>query len=287
MDKDGSSRCRALPHPDAASNPCRRVQLMLVYAVLAVACTPSVDSAAPGIEGQLVDLTHVFDENTVYWPTDTRGFQLETLASGVSAGGFYYAANAFCTAEHGGTHMDAPKHFNESGRAVDELPLESLVGSAVVVDISEQAAADSDYRLSLADLAAYEEQHGRIPQQAIVLLRTGWGSRWPDARAYLGDDTPGDASKLTFPSFGEEAVKFLLEERNVKAIGIDTASIDYGRSSDFPVHRLLAAQQRYGLENLANLEQLPPSGFTVIALPMKIGGGSGGPVRVVAMLPAG
>jgi kynurenine formamidase len=138
--------------------------------------------------------------------------------------------------------------------------------------------------LTLAAVEAHEARHGAIPQGAIVLLRTGWSAHWPDVRAYLGDDTPGDASKLSFPSYGEEAAKFLIDERAVPVLGIDTASIDYGRSTDFPVHRIAAARQVVGLENLTNLEALPSADFTVIALPMKIGGGSGGPVRVIAML---
>jgi kynurenine formamidase len=252
--------------------------------LLVTACSPGTDIAKPQTDRKLIDLTHNFDENTVYWPTDTRGFQLESLASGQTDGGFYYSANAFCTAEHGGTHIDAPIHFSEDGLAVNEVPLDNLVGPAVVIDVSNEAAGNPDYRLTLAAVEAHEARHGAIPQGAIVLLKTGWSARWPDVRAYLGDDTPGDASKLSFPSYGEEAAKFLIDERAVPVLGIDTASIDYGRSTDFPVHRIAAAKQVVGLENLTNLEALPAAGSTVIALPMKIAGGSGGPVRVIAIL---
>jgi kynurenine formamidase len=257
---------------------------------LVTACSPGADIAEfadiakPQTDRKLIDLTHNFDENTVYWPTDTRGFQLERLASGFTDGGFFYSANALCTAEHGGTHIDAPIHFSEDGLAVNEVPLENLVGPAVVIDVSNQAAVNPDYRLALADVEAHEVRYGTIPRGAIVLLKTGWSARWPDVRAYLGDDTPGDASKLSFPSYGEEAAKFLIDERSVPVLGIDTASIDYGRSTDFPVHRIAAAKQVVGLENLTNLEALPAAGSTVIALPMKIAGGSGGPVRVIAIL---
>lgn len=251
------------------------------------ACSPGATAPAPIEAMRIVDLTHDFDDDTVYWPTDTRGFQLEQLASGQTQGGWFYSANAFCTAEHGGTHMDAPIHFSEDGLAVNEVPLSDLVGPAVVIDVSEEAADNPDYRLTLATVAAHEARYGRIPEAAIVLLRTGWSERWPDVRAYLGDDTPGDASKLSFPSYGEEAAQFLIDERGVRALGVDTASIDYGRASDFPVHRIAAAKQVSGLENLTNLETLPAAGFTVIALPMKIVGGSGGPVRVIAMLEGG
>ena len=261
----------------------RQILFLLTASLLLAgpACSPGSNVSTPA---RIVDLTHDFDENTVYWPTDTRGFQLARLASGHTDGGWFYSANTFCTAEHGGTHIDAPIHFSEDGLPVDEVPLENLVGSAVVIDVSAQAAGNPDYRLTLADVENHEAQYGSIPRGAIVLLRTGWSSRWPDVRAYLGDDAPGDASNLSFPSYGEAAAQFLMDARGVPALGVDTASIDYGRSTDFPVHRIAAARQVSGLENLANLESLPATGFTVIALPMKIAGGSGGPVRAIAML---
>jgi kynurenine formamidase len=249
-----------------------------------MAWSPGSNAQEPIDELQIVDLSHDFGDDTVYWPTDTKGFQLEQLASGKTEGGWFYSANAFCTAEHGGTHIDAPIHFSEHGRAVNDVPLSDLVGPAVVIDVSEKAAEDPDYRLTLDAVEAHEARHGAIPEAAIVLLRTGWSARWPDVRAYLGDDTPGDASKLSFPSYGEEAARFLVDERGVRALGVDTASLDYGHSSDFPVHRIAAAKQVSGLENLTNLDALPAAGFTVIALPMKIAGGSGGPVRVIALL---
>jgi len=118
-----------------------------------------------------------------------------------------------------------------------------------------------------------------------VLLRTGWDRRWPDRKAYLGDDTPGDATRLHFPSFGAEAARFLIEQRNVGAIGVDVASIDYGQSKDFQVHRIAAAHNVVGFENLRALDALPPTGALLVALPMKIENGSGGPLRAIAMVP--
>jgi kynurenine formamidase len=245
------------------------------------AAGPAIDLSAY----RLVDLTYPFDAETIYWPTAPSGFELERLAYGPTAAGFFYAANAFCAPEHGGTHLDAPIHFAEGRQTVDELPLERLVAPAVVVDVSEKAAADPDYRLTPEDVAAFEATHGAIPQAAIVLLRTGWGERWGDRLRYLGDDTPGDASDLHFPAYGAEAVRLLVEERRVAALGLDTASLDHGPSTDFPVHQVAAAADVPGLENVAHLEELPPTGAWVIALPMKIAGGSGGPVRIVALVP--
>jgi kynurenine formamidase len=155
----------------------------------------------------------------------------------------------------------------------------------VVLDVTAQAAANRDYRLTVDDVAAFEKRHGRIAAGTIVLLRTGWSRHWPMVKAYLGDDTPGDASKLSFPSYGPDAARLLVEDRRAGVLGVDTASIDFGRSTDFGVHRIAAAENVVGLENLTNLDQVPPTGATVIALPMKIEGGSGGPLRAVAMIP--
>jgi kynurenine formamidase len=268
----------------------------LVRATLAAAVAigiPSVGAAEPtssprGLDlatATFVDLTHAYDETTVYWPTDTKGFRLEVVAHGPTAAGFFYAANAFCTAEHGGTHLDAPIHFHDGGVTADALPLERLIAPAVVIDVTAQAAADPDYRLSVADVEAFERAHGRIERGEIVLLRTGWGARWPERRRYLGDDTPGDATKLHFPAYGAEAAELLVSGRGVAALGLDTASLDHGPSRDFPVHRAAAAAGVPGFENLSNLDRLPPRGAWLIALPMKIGGGSGAPLRAVAALP--
>lgn len=234
---------------------------------------------------RVVDLTHPFDEETIYWPTAPSGFELEVLSEGITEGGWYYSAHALAAPEHGGTHLDAPVHFSETGQTADEIPLERLVSDAIVIDVSAKAAEIPEYLLTPGDVLAWEEQYGPIPRGVIVLLRTGWGERWPDRAAYLGDDTPGDASNLRFPSYGPEAARLLVEDRAVAALGADVASIDPGSSTDFPVHRIAAARDVPGLENLANLERLPITGAVVVALPMKIRGGSGGPLRAIALVP--
>lgn len=233
---------------------------------------------------RLVDLSHAFDEKTLYWPTETAGFQHSKLAYGKTPAGYFYASYSLCTPEHGGTHIDAPIHFGEGRRTLAEIPIEQLIAPAVVIDVSPKAAAAADYRLTTGDIAQWEKEHGKVPARAVVLLRTGWSRRWPDRKAYFGDDTPKDASKLHFPSFGAEGARILVEERGVAGLGVDTASIDHGPSKDFTVHQIAAAKDVYGLENLTNLDQLPPTGAWVVALPMKIGAGSGGPVRVVAVV---
>jgi kynurenine formamidase len=235
-------------------------------------------------EQKVVDLTHTFDASTIYWPTE-KGFDLEKRPAGKTQGGYWYEANRFETAEHGGTHMDAPVHFAERGLTADAVPLSSLIGPAVVIDVADAARSDSDYLVRIADIEAWESKHGKIPAGAIVVMRSGWSSRWPDRARVLGTAKRDDVANLHFPGFAKETAVFLVEQRRVAAVGVDTPSVDHGPSRDFQVHQVLGAANVPGLENLANLERLPPSGGTIIALPMKIGGGSGAPARVIALLP--
>lgn len=261
-------------------------------AVLAAACgAPAEEAPAPLPTGpeavagwRMVDLSHAYGEDTLYWPTDTRGFAQNTLAEGETPGGYYYAARDFASAEHGGTHLDAPIHFAEGGDDAAEVPLSRLIAPGVVVDVSAAAEADPDYRITAADIEAWEAAHGPIPAGAAVLISTGWAARWPDALAYLGDDTPGDAGNLHFPGVGEDAMR-LLVAREVGLVGIDTASLDYGPSQDFIAHRVGAAAGIPNLENVGDLSELPATGFLLVALPMKIERGTGGPVRIVALIP--
>jgi kynurenine formamidase len=233
---------------------------------------------------RMVDLTHPFNAKTLYWPTSPTSFKLDQLQYGPTPGGWFYSSYAFSAPEHGGTHLDAPIHFSQTGITADRIPLAQLIAPAVVIDISAKARANRDYRLTVADVSEFERAHGPIAAGTIVLLRTGWSSRYPDRKSYFGDDTPNDASKLHFPSFGVEAAR-LLVQRKVAALGADVSSIDYGASADFQVHRVAFAANVIGFENLTALDQLPAAGAIVIALPMKIEGGSGGPLRAVALVP--
>ncbi|WP_363347193.1 cyclase family protein [Methylocystis echinoides] len=248
---------------------------------LAGAQAQTIDLAA----SKVIDLSHPYDANTIYWPTEPTGFQLKQEHKGLTKGGFFYYSNAFCSPEHGGTHIDAPMHFAENHWTNSDIPIDRLIRPAVVIDIAAKAAKDPDYALSPADIEAWENSYGRIPDGAIVLLRTGWSARWPDRKSYLGDDTPGVATNLHFPSFGPEAATLLVSARHVSLIGLDTASVDIGPSRDFMVHRIIGAANVPGLENLTNLDQLPPTGALVMAMPMKIAQGSGAPARVIAFAP--
>jgi kynurenine formamidase len=268
-----------------------RSRVLLVASVLmASLAVDPLAAAAQAVDvtlHRLVDLTHPFGAQTLYWPTSPSAFRLERLAFGQTPGGYFYAANTFSAPEHGGTHLDAPIHFAAGGATADRIPLEQLVAPAVVIDVSAKATTDPVYRLTPDDVLAFERRHGRIRRGTIVLLRTGWSRRWPDRQAYFGDASPGDASKLRFPSYGREAAELLVRDRGIAALGVDAASIDYGPSTDFAVHRVAAAANVPGFENLTRLDELPPTGAIVIALPMKIEGGSGGPLRAIALVPRG
>ena len=248
----------------------------------------SASSALDLSGGRWVDLTHPFSAETVYWPT-ADGFAKETVFEGKTEGGYYYSAFNYRAAEHGGTHLDAPVHFAEGRRAADQIPLDQLIGPAVVIDVSPKTEGDRDYQITPDDVRTWEAEHGEVPGGAIVLFNTGSARFWPDRIKYMGTDErgAGAVAKLHFPGIHPDTARFLGEERRIRAVGLDTPSIDHGQSKDFMTHRVLGERDIPGFENVANLDGLPPTGATVVALPMKIESGSGGPLRIVAFVPNG
>jgi len=263
--------------------------MKLVVVLLGLVIVSACSSPPAGVlfpKGEIVDLSHTYDSQTIYWPT-AEGFQLRRDADGVTPAGYYYAANSFFTSEHGGTHMDAPIHFAQGHPTVDKIPVDRLIGPAVVIDVVPQSQSDADYQVTTADLQRFEQEHGAIPMDAIVLLRTGFSSRWPGAERYLGTTLRGDegARNLHFPGLHPDAARWIAANRPIRAIGIDTASIDYGPSTLFESHRALYEHDIPAFENLTALDRLPVTGAYVIALPMKVGGGSGAPLRAIAILP--
>jgi kynurenine formamidase len=259
--------------------------LLFIVLGLSVIAQPVMAQRAAFPAGRVVDLTHAFDASTVYWPT-AESFKLETDFEGVTDKGYFYSAYRYSAAEHGGTHLDSPVHFAKGRHTVDQIPLEQLMGAAVVIDVTKQCAANPDYQVSVADFQYWERTNDRIANGTIVLLRTGFGKHYPDRKKYLGTDERGaDAvPKLHFPGLDPAAARWLTQNRSIKAIGLDTASIDRGQSTLFESHRILFDKNIPAFENVANLDQLPVKGFSVIALPMKIKGGSGGPLRIIALL---
>jgi kynurenine formamidase len=232
----------------------------------------------------ILDMTYPLDEAAIFWPT-AKPFSLIQVAYGISEGGWFYAANEFSAAEHGGTHADAPIHFAQGGRTIGQIPLEEWIGPAVKVDVTKECDQNRDYLLGVDDLRSWEKAYGRIPDGAWVIMYTGIGTRYyPDKKMVLGTDKTGQEAiaELSFPGFSPESVEFLLRERDIKGIAIDTPSIDRGKSQTFMVHQVLFAADKLALENIANLDKLPAKGATLYVNPMLIRGGTGAPCRVFA-----
>jgi len=262
---------------------------LLAFACLPLmlaACAGESEAPASPFTGQWIDLTHTLGEEAVFWPT-AADYVHEQTDFGTTEGGWFYSSYNIALSEHGGTHLDAPIHFAEGRRTADAVPLESLIGPAAVIDVSDKAARDRDYRFTREDLAEWEEIYGEVPAGTILLFHTGFGRYWPDREKYMGTERrgPEGVANLHFPGLSAELAQFLIGERKVAAVGLDTPSLDYGPSQDFMVHRILLGADIPGFENVANLDRLPPRGAFVIALPTKIRAGSGAPLRIVAHVP--
>ena len=257
--------------------------IMLVFICLVVAAAFS----GCGSKEKLLDMTYPYDENTIYWPT-AKSFKLEKVSWGIAEGGWWYASNEFSASEHGGTHVDAPIHFAEKGRTIEQIPLEEWIGPAVKLDVTEKCDENRDYLLGVDDINNWEKKYGKIPDGAWVIMYTGIDTKYyPDKKKVLGTDKKGEEAipELSFPGFSPESVKFLIEERNITGIAIDTPSIDYGKSIEFKAHQVLCGADKLALENIANLDKLPPAGATLYVIPMSIKQGTGAPARAFAIIP--
>lgn len=264
----------------------RHLAPLSLSVALVSGCNPepptSTDSLTRLFAGELtvVDMTYPLSGEIPFWPRPGGNpFQHDTLSA--HADGAPSMA-AFYTPEHHGTHLDAPVHGGQGLASVDQLTTGDLWGPAVVVDVSAAAALDRDYGASVEDLVDWEARHGAIPNGSVVLIRTGWGERWPDQSRYMEVDEQG---QLHFPALSPPAATFLVEERSILGVGVDTPSVDPGAADGFPVHGIVNGSGLYHLENVANLDQLPEAGAYVIVAPIKIEGGSGGPVRIFGVIP--
>ncbi len=261
--------------------------LVMLCMLASVGCTGFVGyDRLPWDEMHLIDLTHSFGADTIVWPTEPDFRLVSQKAGQQTAGGYYYASNRLEMAEHGGTHIDAPVHFAEGGETLDQVPIEQLTGIAIRVDVSSLCANDRDYQVTIQDIQQWEAEYGQIRPRAIVLVDTGFARYWPSRQDYLGTELRGQdgVRALHFPGLHPDAATWLVRERLVKAVGIDTASIDYGQTTTFETHIAFLSRNVPIFENLADLSRLPPTGFDVVALPMKIAGGTGGPLRIIAVL---
>jgi kynurenine formamidase len=263
-------------------------KLVFILSLVAlVSCNPASPDAAKFLAaGHWIDLTWDFDQHTVYWPTNIT-FKHDTVFYGFNDKGYFYASFKYSAEEHGGTHFDAPLHFAQGGRSVEQITTDELTGQAIVLDVTAQSVKNRDYLVTTHDFLQWEKEWGEIPDKAIVLLHTGFGRFWGDPEKYSGTLKSGVAgvAELHFPGLDPEAADWLARERNIKSVGIDTPSIDYGQSTDFRTHRSLCGNNITAYENIANLEQLPPKGAYLVAAPMKIKGGSGSPLRLLAWVP--
>jgi kynurenine formamidase len=220
---------------------------------------------------RVLDLGHPLAESDPSWSGQKVFSRTATGEGGVAMG-------RFSSDEHFGTHLDAPAHFGGAW-TTDKIPVERLVRPAVCINVEAEAGKDEDYRLTRQDVLQFEAKAGRIPEGAVVLVATGWDRRWPDRARYMNER----GGVKHFPGISVEAATFLMRERKVAGIGIDTPSVDYGPSEKYETHRTTMPENVYHVENAANLTGLPPRGFTAIVAPIDIVGGSGGPTRLFAV----
>jgi len=269
-----------------ASLPIRFIAILLIL-IFSFSCNQSKPDAAKLLAGgRWIDLTWDFEESTVYWPTNVA-FKHDTVFYGINDKGYFYSSFKYSAEEHGGTHFDAPLHFAQGGRSIEQITANELTGSAILVDVSAQSAQNRDYLVNTNDFLSWEEKNGRIPEMSIVLLYTGFGKYWNDHAKYTGTLLSGAAgvAELHFPGLDPVAANWLVKDRKIKAVGIDTPSIDFGQSKDFQAHRSLCGNNITAYENIANLGQIPTKGSYLVAAPMKIKGGSGSPLRLLAWIP--
>ncbi|GAB1539506.1 hypothetical protein NUACC21_21730 [Scytonema sp. NUACC21] len=225
-----------------------------------------------------IHLSHAIAPGIPQWQGDPQ-VEFETVAE-LHKDGYYL--RRFSLGEHSATHLNAPNSFYLHSAGIDGYPAESLIVKAVAIDICQQVATNADYVLSVEDILAWEQQHGEIPCHCVVLLYTGWQEKWLDEQEFFNRDVRGG---MHFPGFGSDATKFLLQERQIAGVGIDTHGVDSGQDTTFTTNRLILEQPRIVLENLTNLDQLPPTGMTLVIGVLRLHNGSGSPAAVMALIP--
>jgi kynurenine formamidase len=237
------------------------------------------NTTATPVFSRVIDLTQTISEHSPNWEGSIPSpFQAKQVAT-IDKDGYF--ARAISLPEHFSTHIDAPAHFARGLWTVDQIPPERLIAPLAVIDVSEKVRSNPDYQLNVDDIAAWEQVNGQIPMGSAVFASTGWATRWPSMKDYRGADERGI---MHFPGYSPQAAKFLVEGRNIVGLGIDTLSVDAGTATDFPVHHFTMGHSVYHVENATNLTKVPPTGAIVVVAPAKLQGGSGGPVRVLALV---
>lgn len=226
-----------------------------------------------------IDLTHELKEGILSFP----GHQKFNVTKHAVEDPEWLAWNDICMNEHSGTHLDAPYHFNRTKWHVHEIPLDHLVGPAVVINITSRAAEHQGAALLTEDIMDWERAHGQIPDGSIVFILSGWDKYWQTHDQYLGN-TAENTFPTNHPGISPEAAKWLVERRKIVGVGVDTASVDAGSANGSPTHHIFAEANIYCIENVVNLGLLPPEGATVHAFPLNIYDGTGSPARVVASI---
>jgi kynurenine formamidase len=226
---------------------------------------------------RIVDLTHTIHPNIPIWPGDPPT-EITTVSQIETSG---YFLRKFSMSEHSGTHMNAPKSFDSAGASIDSYPPQSLVVPAIAIDIRNRSLANPDYTLTIDDILTWEQQYQAIAPGSIIILYTGWQERWHDDRAFFNRDDHGICH---FPGFGKAATQFLLEKRLIAGVGTDTHGVDPGQDETFTINKLVLEKQLIVLENLTNLHELPAVGIVLVIGILRLVGGSGSPVSVLAFV---
>lgn len=239
--------------------------------------------SAVSAEIRLVDLTHMHGPSTIYWPGNPK-YNFTIMFRNITDQGYWYEANSFATAEHGGTHLDSPSHFAKGAWHTAQIPMENLYGPGVVIDVKSKTKNNPDYRVTLQDLMDWERKYGRIPRKSVVVMNSGWSYFYPNKTRVFNSTTPDDPSTFHFPGWHEDAVTWQLNNRHINVLGVDTPSTDYGQSTTFPVHVILGKANIPGMENVAFLDRIPVNGTMIYAAVIKLYDGSGGPIRVFATI---
>jgi len=256
------------------------VRKLFLVVVILVFVSPSANAAEmlkQRIEAtKVIDLTHRLYGEMPFWPGGVpfKKIRLVDYDQG-------FQLHKFETGENTGTHVDAPSHFIKGNKPIDQLSLSELIVQAMVIDIQDKVAANPDYQLAATDVRTWEAEHGKISAGSLVILNTGWHKRFVNPKRYIN---MGDDKVMHFPGFGPDSAE-LLVERDVAGIGIDTLSLDHGPSKDYATHVIMLKANKYQIENLANLDALPPTGATVIVGVLPVKNGSQAQARVIALLP--